>query len=67
MGIGLLQLMLFALVANISPPFDVHELDYDVAIDYLLVNKMIVNFNMFSTGMKHRIRGQGKCTDIVTP
>ena len=43
------------------------ELDYDVAIDYLLVNKMVVNFNMFSMGMKHRIRGQDKCTDIVTP
>ena len=33
------------------------ELDYDVMIDYLVANKMVVNLNMFITGMKHQIRG----------
>jgi len=41
-------------------------LDGDIAIEYLLLNEMVVNFNMLSSSMINGIRSKCKSSNIIT-
>jgi hypothetical protein len=43
------------------------ELDIKTVVGNTLTNKMIINLNMFSPGMKHWIYRQECSTQIITP
>ena len=42
-------------------------LHFKVSTKYLLTNKMVIHLHMLCMSMKHRIGGNGKSRDIITP
>ncbi len=39
----------------------------DVTIEDLLMDEVVIDFDMFCAGMEHGIRGEGESTKVVNP
>jgi hypothetical protein len=42
-------------------------LDGDITIEHLLINEVIVDFNMLGPSMINGVRSKGKSPNVITP